>query len=82
MKNLKNLENITIELKEPANDKGHLFKGVHKEEIVKALKEQKHLELFPEYIQLEKPIKEVGEHEIDVKVQNTTAKFKLTISAE
>ena len=82
MKNLKALEGKTIELKEPANEKGHLFKGVHQEELVAAIKSQTQLDLAPEYIILEKPIKEVGEHEIEVKVQDKVSKFKLVISAE
>lgn len=80
--NLKSLDGVSIELKEPANDKGHLFKGVHKEEIITALKTQGHLDLLPEYIILEKPIKEVGEHTIEAKVQNKTVKFKVVISAK
>ncbi len=80
--NLKSLDGVTIELEEPANEKGSLFKGVHKEEIVGALKTQGHLDLLPEYIMLEKPIKEVGEHLIEAKVQDKTVKFKVVISAK
>ncbi|MDQ3077167.1 MAG: 50S ribosomal protein L9 [bacterium] len=82
MKNLKGLEGITLELKENANGKGHLFKGVHKEEIVAGLKTQGHLDIPSDYIVLEKPIKEVGEHTIEVKVQDKSANFKLVISAQ
>jgi large subunit ribosomal protein L9 len=82
MKNLKSLEGITLELKEAANDKGSLFKGVHKAEIAAGLKTQGHLDITPDYIILEKPIKQVGETEIEVKVQNKSAKFKLVISAQ
>lgn len=81
MKNLKGLSGISIELKEQANEKGSLFKGVHKEEIVKALKEQGHLDLLPEYIDLEKPLKDVGEHEVHAKVQTKTVAFKVNIVA-
>lgn len=82
MKNVKDVNDITLEIKETANDKGHLFKGVHQKEIADELKKQGHLDLLPEYIMLEKPIKEVGEHIIEVKVQDKTAKFKLVITAE
>jgi len=81
MKNLKGLEGVALELKESANEKGHLFKGVHKEEIITELKKQGHLDLAPEYIMLEKPIKEVGEHMIDVQVQDKKAKFKVNVVA-
>ncbi len=82
IKNLKGLEGITIELKENANEKGHLFKGVHKEEIVEALKAQGHLDIPADYIMLDKQIKEVGEHTIEVKVQEKSVSFKLVISAQ
>ena len=82
MKNLKSLEGVSIELKENANEKGHLFKGVHKEEIISQIKKQTQLDITPEYIVLEKPLKEVGEHEIEAKVQDKSVKFKVVISAE
>ncbi len=81
MKNLKGMENVTIELAGKASDKGHLFAGIHKDEIVKALKDQGHLDITPEYIVLDKPIKEVGDHNINVKVQDKTATFTLKIVA-
>ena len=81
-KNIKSLENVVITLEESANDKGNLFKGIHKEELIIALKKQASVDLAPEHIVLEKPIKEVGDHMIDVKVQDKTAQFKLTISAK
>ena len=81
-KNLKSLEGISIELKESANEKGHLFKGVHKEEIVAALKAQGHLDITADYIVLDKPLKEVGEHKVEAKVQEKSATFKVVISAE
>ena len=34
MKNLEDLNDITITLKEKANEEGHLFAGIHKEEII------------------------------------------------
>ncbi len=81
MKNLKGMENVTIEISGKASEKGHLFAGIHKDEILKALKEQAHLDITPEYIVLDKPIKEVGDHNINVKVQDKTAVFTLKIVA-
>lgn len=81
IKNLKNLSELTIHIKEKANPKGHLFAGVHSEEIARLVKVESELDLDPSWIQLEHPIKEVGEHEINVKVQDKTAKFKLVIDA-
>jgi len=82
LKNLHDIEGVRIEMSEKANDKGHLFAGIHKEELIPVIKEQTRLEILPEFILLEKPIKEVGEHIIEVKVENTTAKFTLIVTAK
>ena len=79
VKNLEDLNNVEVTIQEKANDKGHLFAGVHKEEIIPALKEQTHLDMDAEHIILEHPIKELGEHKIEVKVGDKTVIFKLVI---
>lgn len=82
LKNLHDIEGIRIEMTEKANEKGHLFAGIHKEELIPVIKEQTRLEILPEFILLDKPIKEVGEHKIEVKVENTTAAFTLVVTAK
>jgi len=79
--NIKALDGLTLELSEKANEKGNLFAGVHKNEIIKAMKIQKQIDLLPEFIMLDKPIKEVGEHAIEIKVQDKKAKFTVSIKA-
>jgi len=81
VKNLKDLAGVVIEMKEKVNEKGHLFAGIHKEDIVKALKAQSRVDVAKEYIDLEKPIKELGEHTINVKVGEHTASFKLNVAS-
>lgn len=81
-KNIGSLEGTLIEIKVPANEQGHLFKGIHKEEIALKLKEQVHINISPEMIILEHPLKEVGEVDIEVKVEDKSGKFKLLVSAE
>lgn len=66
-KNIGELDGVKISIEEKANEKGHLFAGIHKEEISKILKEQKHIDIPIELIDLEHPIKETGEHKIPVK---------------
>lgn len=80
-KNLSALEGMTVELSEKANEKGHLFSGVHGETIVAELKKQKGLAVPPELFVLEKPIKEVGKHEISVKTRGKIGKFTLIVKA-
>ena len=79
--NLKELNGAKIEMMEKANEKGHLFAGIHKEQIIPEIKKQTRIDMLPEFIILEKPIKEVGEHEITVKVADKTVKFKLVVKA-
>lgn len=79
--NLKELDGIKIEISEKANEKGHLFAGIHKEQIIPEIKKQTRIDMLPEFIILEKPIKEVGEHEISVKVADKTIRFMLIVKA-
>ena len=79
--NLKAVEAKPLEIKEKANEKGHLFAGVHKAEIIAHMKSDRQIDMLADFIELEKPIKEVGEYTILIKVKDKTAKLKLVISA-
>jgi large subunit ribosomal protein L9 len=81
LKNISSLESAVVTMDEKANAKRHLFAGIHKDELVKALKEQTELDILPEFINLEKPIKEAGEHTINVSVRDKKATFKLIVNA-
>lgn len=79
--NLKELDGAKIEMMEKANEKGHLFAGIHKEQIIPEIKKQTRIDMLPEFLILEKPIKEVGEHIISAKVADKTVKFKLVVKS-
>ncbi len=81
IKNLKSIEGVTVTVTHSANEKGHLFAGIHKEEIIPAIKEQTHVDVLADYLVMPKPIKEVGEFDMEVKVQDKTATFKLIVQA-
>ncbi len=81
MKNMKAIAALKITIAEKANEKGHLFAQIHKEDIAKAVKAESHLDLLPDFITLEKPIKEVGEHRVDVKAGDKNAYFTLIVEA-
>lgn len=66
-KNIESLGGVRLEITEKANEKGHLFAGINKEEIAKILKEQKHIDIPAEIIELEQPIKKLGEYKIKAK---------------
>lgn len=80
-KALNEIKGITVEMTGKVNDKGHLFAGIHKEEIIETVKKQKGVNLLAEHVVLDKPIKEVGEHAITVKVGDREVAFKLVIKA-
>ena len=81
LKNLEEIRGKTITIKGKANDKGHLFSAIHKKEIVEAMKEQHHAAIGEEFISLEKPIKEIGEHEIPISIKGKKSSFKLVVEA-
>ena len=81
-KNLESLKKVQLEISEKASEKGGLFKGITPEVIVKELKSQVHIDLPVETITLAKPIKEVGDHVIDVQAGENKASFKLTVTAK
>lgn len=80
-KNIDDLKEIKITIKEKANEQGHLFAGIHKEEIAEEIKKQTHLDIAPDFIDLETHIKEVGEHPIKVSVNGKNAEFLLIVEA-
>ena len=79
LKNLAAIEGASIEISGKANEKGHLFAAIHPDAIVAELKKQKGIDVLPEFLVIEKPIKEVGEHLIPVKVQDKSAKLTVVV---
>ena len=58
-----------------------MFAGIHKDEIISALKEQAQVDMDASHIVLDKALKEVGEHQVDVKVQDKTSHFTVELVA-
>lgn len=79
-KNMHEIDGKVIEIKEKANDKGHLFAGIHKERVAEILSESVHFSVEPTCIELEKPIKEVGEYDIVLKALNNKATIKFVVT--
>ena len=80
-KDLEKLSSLIIEVKEKANDKGHLFAGIRKEELIEKIKAQTNLTILAEHVLMEKPIKEVGEFVIPLKVGDKRGSVKLVVEA-
>lgn len=79
IKQFKTIAKAELVIEGKANEKGHLFAGIHAEEIQKALRNQADIIIATEYISLPKALKEVGEHTITIAVQDKETTLKLTI---
>jgi large subunit ribosomal protein L9 len=79
MKNLEEIKGKVITIKGKANEKGSLFKAIHKKEIVEEMKKQNHADINEDFIILEKPIKEIGEFDIPIEIKNKKSSFKLVV---
>ena len=73
---------MKLEIKAKASEGGKLFAGVTKDDIIKVLRAKK-IELDKKFIKLDKHIKDIGEHAIEVDFGGEMkAKVKLKIVAE
>ncbi len=81
VKNLNALNGTTITLRGKANEKGHLFASIHKEEIIAELRRTTHLDMNPDYVILDKPLKEVGSFEIPVNINKDRAVFTVIVES-
>ena len=78
-KNLNDLSEKTIILKENANDLGHLFARIHQEEISDAIKNEFRLDIAAEFIVIDEPIKALGKFNIKVGVGGKETTFTLVV---
>lgn len=81
-KNLEGIKDKIVHMKCKADEKGHLFQGIHAKEIVVAMHTEHLAEIAEDVIVLEKPIKQIGEFEIPIKVKNQKSSFKLVVEAD
>lgn len=81
-KQIEMLKEVKVTLRKKGNEKGHLFEKIHPEEIAAALKDQAKVEIDPEFIDLEEPIKEVGEHTVSAAVGKNKGDFKVIVELE
>lgn len=81
-KSLSKIDGQTVTMEAKVNEKGHLFKGIHQAEIVKLIKEKTGVDMDPQSVTLEKPIKEIGAHTIPLSVGDSTVNFTLEVTAK
>jgi len=79
-KNLETLSSSSIVIKGKSNEKGHLFAGIDKKELIGEIKKQVRLDIPEDMIEMERPIKELGDHKI--KISYDKKKFEFSVKVE
>jgi large subunit ribosomal protein L9 len=78
-KQIETLKGVVITLQKKTNEKGHLFEKVHETQISESLKSQARIDIGVEFIKLESPIKEIGEHKVKVEIGKNRGEFVVVI---
>ena len=81
-KSIEGLLNATLLFTRKVNEKGHLFDKVDVRDVRDAMKEQLHIELEEKHINLDAPIREVGNAEVTVKIGEREAVVKISVVEE
>lgn len=81
LKTVDELKQRDIIIKRKVNEKGHLFGSLHVEELVKEIEAQTRIKIDKSYLILEKPIKEIGDYNIPIKVDNTKIAIKISVKS-
>ncbi|MEK7208887.1 MAG: 50S ribosomal protein L9 [Patescibacteria group bacterium] len=71
---------ITIEAK--ANEQGHLFEGIDRLAIIEAIKKETKIELEPDWLELIRPIKAVGDYDLKISSGGGEGIIKIKITPE
>lgn len=79
---LKKLGEEKAKLVAEANEKGHLFSGLHQKEIAEALSANTGTTIEPELVVLEAPIKEVGDHTITLERGDIKGEITIEVIAK
>jgi len=80
-KNIDALKETVLTIDAKANEKGHLFAAIHKEELAEHLAKETHFAVPVSTIELPRPLKEVGEYTIEVNAGDKKGSFKVVINA-
>lgn len=76
----KAIEGITLSFKSKATETGSLFAGIHKDEIVAALAKHE-IHIPADFVVLDKPLKHVGEHQVELKAGDKSTQVQVVIIA-
>lgn len=81
-RSLAGVAKVTLSLTRKANEEGHLYAGITRDELALLLGKEVGASYSAEHILLEKPIKEVGEFTVSIMVGEKKAEFMLKVLPE
>ncbi|MCL5781861.1 MAG: 50S ribosomal protein L9 [Patescibacteria group bacterium] len=81
-KSLDSIADSTFTVKTKANEKGHLFAGIHARDIVEAIRTEKGIDIDPAFVGELKGVKTMGEHIIPIVAGGKTIKITLNIVSQ
>lgn len=77
------LQNMQIDIKAKIGPKEKMFGSVTAQDVADKINKQIENQIEKEQIQLERPIKDLGGYDIEIKIaENLTAKIRLKVTAE
>ncbi len=77
------IKGLELEFAKKASKEGKLFGSINKKDIIKAIADKIGKEIDERYIALEKSIKEIGEHNVEIKVnEELGTKVKVSVKEE
>ncbi len=72
----------SLHLHAKANEQGHLYQGLKAEDIVACVNEKLSTRIAPAHVTRQEPIKEVGDHEIELAYEDLSSTFTLVVKGE
>lgn len=74
------LQNLTINFSEKANEAGTLFSGITTQKIADQIHEKIGMSVQPSLIELAKPLKHAGVHQVDMRINKQKLVLTITIN--
>lgn len=79
MQNIDALRGAKVIIAAKANEKGHLFEGIKKDQILKAIESEYKIKLPSDALKLAAPLKTTGDHTLEAWYEKRSAVFTISI---
>ncbi|MDZ7726165.1 MAG: 50S ribosomal protein L9 [Candidatus Campbellbacteria bacterium] len=76
---IRSLDKESFTVKASASEKGTLFSSISATDLSTQIKEDKGIDIDSSYIELDQPIKETGEHKVEIAIEDTKATIVVNI---